>query len=288
MKYLGYIVFSVFCQSVSYGYITRSMDSWAVLRFVFLSFLVTSIIYTTVSIRRARRVSINDLGYLILLNVATAMAFVCFYVAIAFVPGSIASLIEAAVGPLWVLIVGRLIFKARLRLQEASVAAAVTVCALLAAKTSNHLESHAELLGLCLAALAGGGAALVALFSRKAASKGLAAEVILAHRFHLTYLIAAGLLTWHGQWLFEPVLNVNGVLVVLIGVIIPMYFLQLGMQSAEPVVTMLCLSLVPVITYAFELAFGDSFRWDTFAFIANGVFISSMYLIAKARRPGAS
>ncbi len=211
-----------------------------------VSLSVTSIIYTTVSIRRARRVSINDLGYLILLNVATAMAFVCFYVAIAFVPGSIASLIEAAVGPLW--------FWIKYAHLQSPIATTGSECGCggYGMRTSRcqdieSSESHAELLGLCLAALAGRRSGAGCLIFQEGSVEG-ACSVILAHRFHLYVFNCCRLLTWHGQWLFEPVLNVNGVLVVLIGVIIPDVFSPIVMQSAEPVVTMLCLSLVPVIT----------------------------------------
>ncbi len=153
------------------------------------------------------------------------------------------------------------------------------MCAVLAANNAGHLQSPAGAAGLSLSILAGGGAAFIAIFSQKTEKYRLKTETVLAHRFHFTWLIAAVLLTWHGKWNAEPAHIAGIVLVAVAGVVVPMYFLQLGMQRCQPIVTMLCLSIVPVVTYGFELGFGETFQWDTFILLLMGVSFSCCYLV---------
>jgi hypothetical protein len=271
-------------QSVAYAYITRNMAEWATLQFVFFAFLSCSLFYGLLSGRRSIELGRTQVKYLLLLNVWTALAFVSFYWAIAFVPGSIVSLMEAAVGPLW--IIGLSLRSETIQPDKAriGVAAAVTLLAFLAAYSSGNLESVQHVYGMILAVVAGCGAALVAKYSRQSSSVRIAPAVVLAHRFHLTYLVAAGLLCFNMTWSVNSATLWITVLLGFIGVVLPLYLLQIGMSRCEPIVTMFSLTLIPLITYCFEIRFGLTVDWRTLGLIACGVCLSCAYLIFNGMR----
>lgn len=284
MKYVAFILAAVAMQSVAYAYITRNMAEWAALQFVFFAFFSCALFYTILSGRRSFKLNRAQIKHLLLLNVWTALAFVSFYWAIAFVPGSIVSLMEAAVGPLWIIglswrnkIIG-------LDKVQMGVAIAVTVLAILAAHSSGNLSSVQHFYGMMFAVVAGGGAALVAKYSRQSGSVRTDASVVLAHRFHLTYMIAAGLLCFNMKWSINSTTLWITVLLGMVGVVSPLYLLQIGMSRCEPIITMFSLTLIPLITYCFEVRLGLVVDWQTLGLIACGVCLSCGYLIFSGLR----
>ena len=281
MKYFLYIIASVVMQAFSYGYVSRTMDRPSNLLFVILAFLSCTVFYFLLARKQKQNIKKKDIAPLALLNIGTAVAFVAFYASISLTQASVASLVEAAVGPLWIVIFSRSLRNGSGQWRELAVATIVLACAVFSATTTMQTYTIADGLGLALALMAGGGAALVAIWSRKADALGISPQLILAHRFHGTYLVALALLMFHGGVNIDASHLARDFLIACFGVVGPMYLLQLGMQRCEPIATMLCLSVVPLATYGFELALGGAFHWSTLLFLSLGVTCSSTYLIFK-------
>ncbi|AWP35293.1 hypothetical protein [Pantoea vagans] len=63
----------------------------------------------------------------------------------------------------------------------------------------------------------------------------------------------------------------NSLWLVLVGVVLPMYFMQKGMQKSSPLITMMCLSMLPLITYIFEVTFGSRVNFYLLGVLLIGV-----------------
>ncbi|WP_424947613.1 EamA family transporter [Candidatus Spongiihabitans sp.] len=77
---------------------------------------------------------------------------------------------------------------------------------------------------------------------------------------------------------------ISGLLLAFAGIVLPLYFLQLGMAKSEPLQTMLCLAAIPSITCVFEWYFGREFDLTAFFLIGSVVGLSVIYMIFESKR----
>ena len=93
------MIFAVICQSLTYGFLSGSSSN-DILLLVSFGFFLSVMVYQSIAIFQGQSIKQNALPVLFALNISTALAFLSFYVALYFIPASLASLIEAAAGPL--------------------------------------------------------------------------------------------------------------------------------------------------------------------------------------------
>lgn len=266
------ILASVLLQGLSYGYMTQGMNATATLLCVALAFLACTLVYGTGSRLMGMRLPAGSRMLLLKLNLASAVVFISFFVAITLIPASIASLLEAAAGPFWISL--WLLRTGRLELSTLLVSLAIMVLGLIAMLMQVAMPGVAEISGIVLALLAAAGAALIAGYSAEAAARGLGASLILAHRFYLTWL-AAFLMVWLSPH-EAGITLLDGKLWLLMigGVVAPMFLMQKGMQTCSPMITMLCLSVIPLFSYASEVFFGAAADWQVMSLLAAGVLLA--------------
>lgn len=283
-KYTLSIILSVLLQSYAYGFMTRNMGTSAILFFVMMAFIACSVVYFILMRIRKLTVKKEHIPCLIGLNISTALAFVAFYVSISLIPASISALVEAAAGPIWIVMLSLLIYKKSVSWSAIMTSLLILICGVVALRLQNgSVIDFNTVSGILLAIAAALGAALVAWNSEKAESAGIKPVVVLAWRFHLTWLISLILLmTFPSEKIaFSDAIRSLGL--VLIGVVLPMYFMQLGMQRSSPLVTMMCLSMLPLITYMFEMLFGGEFTLQLLSVLIIGTGASFLQIWLNSR-----
>lgn len=198
---------------------------------------------------------------LLMMNGVTAVTFLGFYVALAWIPATLASGLETAVGPLAVAVLS-LTLRGGPRPDARAWGMAVVLACTGGALAWRLTGAAADLgwstaAGLALAVVAGVGASSLALMSQALGRCGADPVRVTAHRFHLSYIGAAALLVLHGRaptaagmplWLV-PVVGVAAVTV-------PLFVLQVGLHRAPPLVAMGMLTTLPGVTYLSEVLWG--------------------------------
>jgi drug/metabolite transporter (DMT)-like permease len=134
--------------------------------------------------------------------------------------------------------------------------------------TTGQVDSPALLLdGVVVAAVAGCSAAAIAVLSHRLGQLRVSPVQVTAHRFHLTYLLALGVLMFGGQptggWRGSTVAFI--VLVAVFGAAVPLFVLQIGMQRTAPLIVTLLASAVPALTYLMASLVGQQ-RFDGLSF----------------------
>ncbi|MEV0603115.1 hypothetical protein AB0I82_28020 [Streptomyces sp. NPDC050315] len=198
---------------------------------------------------------------LLVVNLLTAVTFLSFYVALAWIPATLASGIETALGPLALAALQLLPggFGARpTRRTWLHAAGLALVGGVLAWRLTDLDQVHWPVLaGVVLAVVAGAGASGLALASKALGRLGVDPVTVTAHRFHLTYLGAGVLYLLQAATPEESGVPVG--LLPLIGataVTAPLFVLQVGLQRADPRIAMTILTTLPGVTYLSEAAWG--------------------------------
>lgn len=255
-KFLIFILISVICQSLAYG--ALSGDSGTnILLFVSQGFFLTSAFYLILARMKGMAVRKQHIVTLLKLNISTAVAFLCFYLSLYFIPASISSLIEAAAGPLWGVIIGYLISSRDISLKSLLITLAIFASSMVVLFIENTGKfSLKDGAGIALSLAAALGATLIAFSSKNSEKIGLSALTVLGYRFHLTWILSLLLFLQVSDELLIASFKWEYCVLAFAGVTLPMYLLQIGMQRVHPLITMVCLSFVPVVTYLFESLFG--------------------------------
>ncbi|MEV0638553.1 hypothetical protein AB0I77_27140 [Streptomyces sp. NPDC050619] len=275
MRPIALIAFSVLMQAAAEAFLSGRISSGDSLRFSLLAFLGCTLLFTAVGRvgrvgrtknRRPARPSPGPGAWRLFaeLNVASAVTFLGLYVALVWVPAALAASLMAGIGPLAASTLARLSGEARpaaywarsVGLFGASLVCAAAVQPAVLDTSSWQSGPAASAAGAVLALLAGIGAAVLARLSRRLGERGIAPSVVMTHRFHLTYTVAALALTSH-QLAEPPRLGwAVTALVAFGGVVIPLYALQIGAQRTAAPVTMALLAAQPGLAYLVQGALG--------------------------------
>ncbi|MFJ2111364.1 MULTISPECIES: hypothetical protein [unclassified Streptomyces] len=298
---IALILVSVFLQACAEGFLSGRLDVTASLRFSALAFLATTVVFTVITWLRGRsrhartrpqataahRRQVRRLLWW--MNVASAVTFLGFYLAMAWVPAALAASLVAGVGPLAVVVMdavsgtnasGRAGWARAVLLLGVSLATATYINPV-PVWTAGYLVY----VGGALAVLAGFGAACLAVLSRRLGGLGVDPTRVMAHRFHLTYVLAGvvlGLLGGGGS--SELSLGATA-LAALLGVVVPLYLLQISIQRCPPIVTMVLLTALPGLTYVAQVAFGDAFRLPAAVMVVVLVALTVGSALLEGRAP---
>lgn len=266
---LGSAIFSAGTQ-VYYANKVQGLDPFV---FLFISFSITIIVFSgfnhfskssrTFQIKEGKK----DLLYL---NVSTAVAIITFYYALKYVEPAIVSAIEIGVGPLFALLLGKVLLSQKAPPAKWGIGLGILIGSCFLFWTSLTGRSGVELsssfhmvVGLFASLICGFAAVYAAIYSKKLSERGWNSTTILAHRFYIivpiTMLIAFG----NGSmklFIFNDLVWI--VVVTLFGVILPLFLLQLGIRVCEPFFVMISIAFIPVFTFFFQI-FDTRVQWST-------------------------
>ena len=245
------------------GTMTAWIGTADAMLFSVLAFALTATVFSLLSIsgKRWRVGPKMPARLMIVMNIATAVTFISFYASISMIPAATTGALQSAFGPIAVALLSFAVTRtssSRLRWLIAIVL--VLLGTVLAAQTweRDAGDSGTAVVGVLLAILAGWGTASVTLISRSLGERRVSPVVVTAHRFHLSFIVAAVIWIASGPPVPEPshVLLLLGLGV--LAVTIPLFLLQVGLQKARPFSAMLIVTTLPALTYLVQLLSGES------------------------------
>jgi inner membrane transporter RhtA len=275
------VVVAILMQALSNGLLSDNLSGNESVLLTFSAFSFSAVVFGIVArIRRAgadheQQESVfrgERLKLLLLLNLATAVTFLCFYWSLSLVPAALASAVETGIGPLAMACYG---VRSKERGRRVPQLIIGVLALALAVGVAGRIASVGEagtlltfVLGLTAAATAGVSAAGIAVISHRFGRLKVSPVRVTAHRFHLTYVLAPAVLLGPGEGLGAvPASRIMFIVVVAVaGVSIPLFVLQVGMQRTAPMVVTLLASVVPSLTYLTATLLGDQ-AFDLPAFV---------------------
>lgn len=295
------LVLAIALQAAVQGTITNSIDPTGSLLFSSVAFITAAIAFTATDLLRGRhrpssrpRIPWRQTwAPMAAMNVATAAAFLGFYVSLSLIPAATTSALEAAFGPACVLLLARALTGQTTPvtpLQLVLVTALGLTGLALAWRTLStgpDQLSPATLLGLGLGLSAGAGMAGVVLLSRQLGRQGASPVTVTAHRFHLTYLLAIPLWLTRDPDLPSAADLAGLVALGLVAVAVPLFLLQVALQRVEPVTAVAVAVTLPGMTYLVQLATGGTHDTPTLLLLCLIMAIAAAYATTStARGPG--
>lgn len=254
--------------------------------FVFFSFTLTAALFLCLSRR-----GIGELAWrpLVLLNVATALTFLCFFYALKLIEPAIVGAVEIGIGPVLAVLLTLVLTGERPSFGRVIVCIGILCgCGVLAvaALQGSGFASFglSAWLGLAASAAAGLGAVLITMASKTLLGRGWQFGAVLAHRFYLILPVSLVLSVVSGtsgvEW--SGGLAATLVAVSIIGVLAPLYLLQVGIGKCDPYTVMVTMSALPILTFAVE-GFSPlyTFSWLTAAGLAVVTLFLVMDLLVK-------
>lgn|GEM_PF-1459378 len=234
---------------------------------------------TTAAAGPAPRMSRSEI---LVLNLVTAGAFACFYVAATLVPATAASVIETGLGPIAValaMLSGTNKTRALLHPTIVLLAAGAVAVSVFAVAT---VEPALRITGILLSTIAGACAAGVLLISRRLAGRGIDALSISAARFHLAWILCGVIalptvLDAHQS--VQALLGAAGISVISIS--LPILLLQWGITKAKPLASAFIISALPAVVLTADTFLGAALT-PTIA-VTMGILV--IVLVAGLRSP---
>lgn len=254
---MRYVILGVILQGSTHALLAESLTASDSLRFSMVAFGLAAL--GAVLLRRATPAGSTAAPMtateVIALNVATAVTFLSFYLAVAWVPASVAAGIETGIAPAVAL---ALLGRRSTSRQWLFVGALLT--ASVALGTSHQEDTGSAnatfVLGAGLAAVAGIGMTSIAALSHRLSSRGIRPLDVLAVRYHLTYVTAAAAAVVIDTGAPHQLCWPSIVIFAAIGVVAPLALYQIGMSSTPPLVVMSLITLTPVISLLTEALLG--------------------------------
>lgn len=204
------------------------------------------------------------------LNVASAGVFVFLYVGLKHLEPAIASALQAGTTPLATIVIVAALSSAGLKslrsvpavewLASGGILAgcAVLAWASFAGRSGlGQLDAGTVVIGLLAVFISGISTVFLTLFTKRLTQLGWSTLNILGHRFYVT-VIATGFVWFlsegrlHGWGELAELWPVV-VLAALLGVTVPVFFLQIGIRNVAPFVVLVMTNLNPVLTYLLQM-----------------------------------
>ena len=266
----GPLLVVVFCVSqalrdVYFGNLFQGVDFFAIL---LLSFAISTLVFGALALLRRRTdfaILRANLGTVAAMNLATAIAWSCYFFGLTHLEPAIVNTIHSGMAPLTVMALGlsggRLVGPRAIDRAELACGAGilVTVAALWFVVLSGRSGDAAAdaptlVLALALMLVSGSAITLSLLFSKRLNDRGVSSTGVTASRYLLLILIAGAieLLSSRPSGISGPAaLGFLGVAVTVL-VVIPLFVLQLGIARSAPATAQIIRALGPVFIFALE------------------------------------
>jgi hypothetical protein len=239
---------------------------------VLMAFSVSAVLFCTVTLMRDRASFARlraELPTVAWMNVATALAWTCYFFSLTHLQPSIVNTLHSGVGPLTVVVLSAAGFKVA---QPSRIKPAEYVCyAGLAASLvflwwvvlAGHSGLAEQSGGVTLASLAllivsGASITISLLLSKRLNDRGIGADAVTASRYILIIAIALVVTLADGKPTGIVSASQFGILLVTTTVLIvlPLYALQVGIARTVPLTAHVIRSLGPVFVFVLELVDG--------------------------------
>ncbi len=278
-------------QIVTLGNMLQSVDPVVVM---LLTFSLATFVFLALQVRRLptlweriKKSPWDVLG----LNIATLMSWLPLLFALKYMEPAAADAIAFSIGPLiTVLFWKKLRPKKPVVLGESIAAVGILFGVLVLSLISwqgfsamGQLPLRNTILGLINAVLCGFGVVGCVVFSKRLGEKGVTAGQMLGLRFFV--LMAVGIFFWPaGVALsqFSSTFYSEILMIAVVGVIVPLYVLQLGIQRCEPITVSLILSLLPAFSYGMQF-FDDRLQNSPLSLIGISICIFFTAVGVRAR-----
>ncbi len=196
----------------------------------------------------------------LLLNISTAMSWVTFFFAVKYLEPAVSDTIVFAVGPIMTAFFWRILRpQSPVTKQERWAAIGVAVGLLFLGFNTiqgnsavGTLSLEGALLGLLNSVVGGFGVAFNTIYSKRLSDNGMRVSEIMGCRFFL--LLVVGILLWPNVEAvsFNPEFAMSILIISFLGLIIPLYLIQMGIERCEPITVSLLLALIPAISFVFQ------------------------------------
>jgi len=248
--------------------------------FVLISFALTAAFFLLLSRQGAGE---KAWGPLLLLNASTALTFLSFFYALKLIEPAIVGAVEIGIGPILAVLISLILTGERPSAVRVAVCAGILLgCVTLgvAALQGSGFASFGRnaWFGLGASVAAGIGAVLITLASKALLNRGWKFGAVLAHRFYLILPISLmmtlgadiAVVEWSG------VLVATLLVVSVVGVLAPLYLLQVGIARCDAYTVMVTMAALPVLTFIIE-GFSPLYSWSILT--AAGLVIVTAFLL---------
>lgn len=248
---------SAILTSISQVYYANKVQLVHPFLFTGISFFIAAVFFQMVAMKQRVQLEWKRAFLpLLKLNLASVLAFMGFYFALKYIEPAIVSSLEMGVGPLFVLVIA---LRTRVhipRIQWWIALGTLGACLLLIyaifSGNSGVTEWRVEnSWGIVASIFCGLGAVLCTIYSKQLSTLGWSSSMILSKRF-IAIIILSFIATYDTLILYF-LENIAWIMIVtIIGVLIPMYLLQKGIQYCETFIVMMSLCFIPVFTFFFN------------------------------------
>lgn len=220
-------------------------------------FIITNFYKNKISYKA--RIQQAKVANIVMLNISTCFAWLGLFYAVAYIRPSIASMFLNGVTPIFSIIMV-LIMKERQIAKYEWISAVGILCSLAYLSLvvfylqQQQYEAKALLLGIFFACLAGFGQVIVIIYSKKILQNGVPPHEILQFRFFALMALCALLIKLQTGGYTGFLSHWQTYLLVgLIFIALPLYFLQWGIKTTDPVVVNIIVSCIPIIVMLLEV-----------------------------------
>lgn len=281
-------------KEVFVGNLTQHLDPFFL---VFVCFVIMAVLFNTIQLTTNRAGYLKyfqtDLKDIVFLNLSTTASWLGFFYALKHVEPAIVSAINTAIGPVITVAFSR-IFRPSARVLRAEVICSslifgiilCLVCSSLSGTSAiGHVDAGKQAVGIMASLI--GGCAIVAntIFSKRLSEQGLPTTMVMSVRFFLLIILSFGI--WVSDSHSVPVHGsdlASIVLVAVMGIIIPLFMLQKGIEKSEPITVSLIISIAPVFTFMFQgLDKRLAFSFYSFLGVLAVVFIVAISMVTRHR-----
>jgi len=253
------LVLSALLTSMSQVFYAKQVQEVPTFLFTGISFFMTAI-YFSFFARKQKQANRwkGNIKDVVKLNVASVVAFMGFYFALKYVESAIVSALEMGIGPLFVLVLAvfakESIPKAQWVIATGTlIACIILIVAVVSGKSAVQMDiTWPVILALIASVGCGVGAVLCTMYSKRLSEAGWTASMILANRYYgiillsffATFDIFFKYFSGNISWIIA---------VTAVGVMLPMYLLQIGIQYCSSLIVMMSLCFVPIFTFFFQM-----------------------------------
>jgi len=281
------LVLSALLTSMSQVFYAKQVQEVPTFLFTGISFFITAIYFSFFARKQKQanrwKGNINDV---VKLNVASVLAFMGFYFALKYVESAIVSALEMGIGPLFVLVLAvfakESIPKAQWVIAIGTfIACTILIVAVVSGKSAVQIDiTWPVILALIASVGCGAGAVLCTIYSKRLSEAGWTTSMILANRYYgiillsffATFDIFFKYFSGNISWIIA---------VTAVGVMLPMYLLQIGIQYCSPLIIMMSLCFVPIFTFFFQM-FDTRLSWSPVSLLGISLLfilgVCSLYL----------
>lgn len=250
---------SAILTSISQVFYANQVQSIHPFLFTGISFFITALYFQVFASKQRIKVTWKvAMKPLIKLNIASTITFMGFYFALKYVEPAIVSSLEMGIAPLFILVLMMMQRKTIPTKKWLISIGTFFACLLLIWAVMNGESGVTSpfplnmFVGLLASVLCGVGAVFCSEYSKQLSNLGWTSSMILAKRYigiiFFSFLVTYDLII---PYFLDNILWI--IIVTLIGVLIPNYLLQKGIQNTNTFLVMMSLSFIPVFTFLFQL-----------------------------------